>query len=474
MSPALDIPDNWSPEAKQKALDIAKTRFAKSIQRFYCDRPRVCDGRPHEGFPYEHARGDQWPPGDLGWRLWLVMSGRGSGKTRTGAEWLRGISPRVERMAMVGRRGTDVRATMVEGDSGLIRVCERAGVSYDWMPSKKEFTFANGSKVFGYSAEEPDSLRGPQHGAGWFDEPAHMPLIDDAWSNFELGLRLPGLPGGAKALATTTPLPSPWIKKFAVAETTRLVRVSTYANIHNLDPSYQKMLRDRYEGTTLGRQELYGEIVEDVEGALWKSELFIYDTRLPDEMTRTVISIDPAGTANRRSDQTGIIGLGVRGRDLHVFKDATGKYSPNEWAMQAISMYRSLRADAIVAEKNFGGDMVKSTIEQAAKTMGEEVRVIVTHASRSKALRAEPVVGLYEQKRVTHAKGELNKLETEMMEWVPGRGDSPNRVDALVHGATELLRLSDNVASFARPGAQPLAGSRLPSLGKRAMKGIFG
>lgn len=455
---------------------MARTRAQQKIQLFYCDRPRICDGKPHEGWDYPHARGDQWPPADNDWLLWEILSGRGSGKTRTGAEWMRKISSRVERMAMIGRRGVDVRAVMVEGDSGLIKVCERANVGYDWQPSKREFTFANGSKIFGYSGEEPESLRGPQHGAGWIDEPAHMPLIKDVWSNFLLGLRLPGLPGGAKVLATSTPLPNAWIKETSVDPRTRLVRVSTYANMHNLDPAYQQMLKDRYEGTRLGRQELYGEIIDDVEGALWTTDMFRYEGMLASEMDRIIISIDPAGTANRRSDQTGIIALGSHGRDVHVFQDETGKYSPNGWATKAIKLYQDLHADAIIAERNFGGDMVKSTIQEAAKLMGVEVRILVTHASRSKALRAEPVVGLYEQRRVTHARG-MDKLEMEMAEWVPGKGDSPNRIDALVHGATELMKLSNNVATFARPGTQsmrPGGGSlKLPKAQNAMMRGIF-
>lgn len=360
-----------------------------------------------------------------------------SGKTRTGSEWLRKISGRVGRMAMVGRRGVDVRATLVEGDSGLIKTCENAGIGFDWQPSKREFTFMNGAKVYGYSGEEPDSLRGPQHGALWVDEPAHMPLIQDVWDNALLGLRLPGLPGGAKALVTTTPLPTMWVKNLVKDPGTRVVRTSTYANLDNLDPAFRARILGKYEGTRLGRQELHGEILEDVVGALWHDYMLQVSDHEPADLERIVVGIDPAGSVNPKSDETGIVVAGKIGTEYHVLDDFSDKYSPNAWAERAIKAYQFYQADAIVAEKNYGGDMVRTTIENVAKHLGETVRVVVATAMRGKKLRAEPIVALYEQKRVYHQRG-LQELETEMCGWVPGVGDSPNRVDALVWAMTEL------------------------------------
>src|SRR5690606_13570824 len=195
---------------------------------WYCKRGRTCDGKPHEGVEYPHARGDQWPP-EGSWRYWLCLSGRGAGKTRLGAEWVRKMSEHAPYIAMVGRTGPDVRNTMVEGDSGLIRVCEAANIGYTWEPSRALFTFANGCKVYGFSAEKPDRLRGPQYSLGWLDEPAHMAAIQEVWDNLMFGLRIK-IPGGTKVLVTSTPKPIPWLKKMVNHPKARIATVSTYAN----------------------------------------------------------------------------------------------------------------------------------------------------------------------------------------------------------------------------------------------------
>lgn len=447
---------NWSPETKEAMAKRAAELINVTRKPWYCNRVRTCDGEPHDGFEFPHARGDQWQPQGIDWFLWFIMSGRGSGKTRTGSEWVRSITKYVERIAGIGRRGVDFRATMIEGDSGLIKACENAGMAYDYQPSKKEFRFDNGSTLFGYSAEEPDSLRGPQHGAAWMDEPAHYDLLEDVWDNLLFGLRLPGLPGGAKILGTSTPLPSEWIKERIEEPTTRVTRVSTYANLKNLDPAFQKMILDRYEGTRLGRQELHGEILPDVEGALWSSDIIGVTQRLAEECDRIIVSIDPAGSTGKRSDLTGIVVVGRIGKEYIVIADHSGKMSPNGWAEKALSLFDQYHADAIMAEKNFGGDMVKNTIDRVMEETGRSARILITQATRSKELRAEPVVALYEQGRVGHVKG-LEKLETEMLEWIPGKGKSPNRVDALVHGITELAKLV-GVSQVASPVGRKVTG----------------
>lgn len=452
----------WPVAAQQKALSMLEAK--KDPPRiWYCTRGRVCDGAAHPGAEYPHARGDQWPPVGIDWAFWLAVSGRGSGKTRTGAEWIRKMSDHVPRMAMVGRRGTDVRGTMVEGPSGLIYVCERAGISYTWEPSKKEFTFGNGSKVFGFSGEEPDSLRGPQFGLAWLDEPAHMPLIESVWDMLLLGLRLDGVPGGAKALVTSTPLPIKWLKTLMADPKSRVVRVSTYANLSNLDPTFRDNILTRYEGTRLGRQELHGEVLADIEGALWTWDLIENARVEPSDlfafaktMDRIVVGIDPAGTSRRKSDETGIVVVGKKDGHLYVLADASGHHTPERWARRACDLYDLWDADAIVVENNYGGEMVKSTLDNISKYP----RVKEVNSTRGKLIRAEPVFAQYEQGKVHHA-GNLTDLETQLTEWIPGKGSSPDRLDALVHAVTEL-------SDHARPATLTTAsGLIIPNSNKR-------
>src|ERR671926_1593944 len=340
---------SWDQRSKENFLaELALTQADRKV--WFCKRGRNCGGNPHEGVEYNHARPDQWPPVGTEWFVWLVMSGRGAGKTRTGSEWVRKITSHVGRIALVGRRGPDVRGTMIEGKSGLITICERAGFKYgtdfEWLPSKKEFRFPNGAKAFGYSAEEPDTLRGPEHGAAWLDEPAHMPLIVDVWDNLLMGLRIEGLPGGAKALCTSTPLPTKWLKELRAEPTTVTVVVPTHVNLDNLDPNFRRTVIDRYEGTRRGRQELYGEILEDVEGALWSAAI-IDDHRdgnvTAEDMDRVVVAIDPSGTSAKNRDETSITVTGKRGNDYFVLADLSGHYTPDGWAEAAPPRWPSRR-----------------------------------------------------------------------------------------------------------------------------------
>lgn len=432
----------WSPEGVAEGQRIVEDVLNGNLRAWYCQRGRTCDGRPHEGNPYPHARGDQWPPEGEDWFAWFISSGRGAGKTRCGAEYTRRMSERVGRMALVAPTGADVRDTMIEGDSGLQYVCALAGQKIKWEPSKRRVTFPNGAIATTFSGEEPDRLRGPQSGYAWLDEPAHMPLIEDVWSNLLFGLRLGERP---HVVLTSTPIPTPWVRRIQSADTTRLVRVSTYANIDNLAPNFRDLVISQYEGTRKGRQELHGELLMDVEGAMWAAEMLHHLQEPPEDLDRIVVAIDPAGTANRRSDETGIVVVGRKGNDAYVLYDASAKYSPQGWAQRALSLYDRYEADAIVVEKNFGGDMVRDVIQRTEEGKALSPRIIVKQAMRSKALRAEPVVALYEQGRVFHT-GDQSKLETEMLSWVPGTGDSPNRVDAMVWAITELM----NATRFGR------------------------
>jgi phage terminase large subunit-like protein len=442
----IDEIDQWPAAVKAELIDQLQKRVTNPPKVWYCKRGRICDGKPHEGYPYPHARGDQWPPPGMDWFVWMILSGRGAGKTRTGGEWCRKMSQKYPRIAGVGRRGTDIRSTMVEGDSGLISVCETAGISYIWEPSKREFTFQNGGKVYFYTAEEPDSLRGPQHHLAWLDEPAHMPLIEAVWDNLLLGLRLGDQP---RVLITSTPTPIKWVKNLVKKDDTVVVRVSTYANIDNLAPTFRKNVIEKYEGTRLGRQELHGEVIEDVEGALWNADLILkandidmrdfdgvpYDSYQEKGFDRIVVSVDPAGTSTKRSDATGIIVVARQGKLFFVLEDATGKYSPDGWAKKVVQLYEKWNADRVVAEKNYGGEMVRSNM----KNQDENLPITMVTSRRGKEIRAEPIVGLYEQGRVKHV-GDLSALEAEQTEWVPGESDSPNRIDAEVHGITNLMK----------------------------------
>lgn len=435
---------------KQQAEVMQRVRKKRESGRmvWFCARGRTCDGQPHPGANYQHARADQWPPAGSSWLYWAILAGRGSGKTATGSNWMRLVSRNVGRMAAIARTSADFRQTIVQGSSGLIAMCERAGESYDWKPALKEFTFENGAKVFGYSGEEPDTLRGPQFGAAWIDEASHIDQIQEVWDNLQYGLRLPGLPGGAKTLITTTPLPNPWTKELVKDKDTVLSRVSTMANIQNLDEGYRRRVIDPKLGTRQGRQELEGMILEDVDGALWTATMLVRKRFDREDFIRILVGVDPAGSQGKRSDLTGIVTVGITADGiLVVLSDASDKLSPDGWARAAIGEYERWKADAIVVERNFGGDMVKTVLRSA----GFADRVIEARATVGKKVRAEPIVGLYEQGKVFHLElADLAKLEDEQVTWIPGKGASPNRVDALVWACTELS-VKRKPASFGIP-----------------------
>lgn len=471
---------DW-PEAKRKEL-FGRIQEALQGERrsWYCEingKPgRQCDGKPHAGYNYRHARADQWPPLGVDWLTWFLSSGRGSGKTRTGAEYTRKLAKRLGargRIALVAPTGADVRDTMIEGESGLEFVCALAGERILYEPSKRRVTFENGCQATAFTAEKPKRLRGPQHHFAWLDEPAHFEDVEAVWSNLLFGLRLGDRP---HILCSSTPIPSEWVKMIQADTDTRVVRVSTFANIDNLAANYRKVVK-QFEGTRLGLQELEGMVLGDVEGALWNMGMLQYSDGAPGlgmprdlaewEFDRIIVAIDPAGTANRRSDETGIIVVAKKGEQLWVLDDYSGKYSPKGWATAAIDAYVKWNADAIVAEKNFGGDMVNETIQNYLQKRKVIARVIVTTAARNKQVRAEPVVMLYEQKRAIHRRGlqktevkpgVFRSLESEMLEWVPMEGDSPNRVDALVWGAIELFGLGQG-----GPGSYVAPKGKLPS-----------
>lgn len=434
----LDAFKHWNPDAQRLALDLIRKREQNPWRPFYCP-DAGCTGEPHnsgDGWDFPHARSKQRPPTDADFLVWLLLAGRGGGKTRVGSEATHRMAKRVPRMALVARTGPDLRETMVEGESGILATSPPDFMP-EWEPSRKKLTWPNGAIALGYSAEEPDRLRGPQEYWAWLDEPAHYERITDVWDNLLFGLRLGRHPW---ALLTSTPKPSKWLKALMADDLTRISRWSTYENLRNLAPSFKRTILKKYEGTRIGRQELDAEYLERVEGALWHGDMYEYLEAMPDHFDRIVVGIDPAGTANKKSDDTGLFVVGLIGDVILPLEDATGKYSPGGWATRAVELYDKWSADALVPEDNYGGDMVVEVLE---KNGAKNIRIIRVNSRRGKALRAEPIVALYEKdpKRAQHIRGATPELEDEQTTWRPASGAaSPNRLDAYVHAATELAR----------------------------------
>lgn len=433
----------WTPAAQAKALEKLRRSQNENWRPFYCQNP-VCNGKPHEDWTWNHARKDQRPPkGD--WLTWLMLSGRGSGKTRSGAEWVHRMTEKYPRCALIAPTGPDARDTMIEGQSGILAIAAPANRPV-WEPSKRRLTWPNGAMALVFSAEEPDRLRGPEHYFAWVDEACFYPLVEDVWDNLLFGLRLGPRP---KVCVTTTPKPRKWLKNLIADESTVVSKASTYDNLENLSPLFAEKIVRKYEGTRLGRQELQAEIIDDVVGALWSWSM-IEDARItnvPTEFDRVVVGVDPSGSSSANSDETGIVVCGSIGDDFYVLDDRSGKYSPHGWAMATLNAYEDYSADAVVVETNFGGDMVKETL----RASGLRAHLITVNAKRNKALRAEPIVGLYEQSRVHHVRNFI-ELEMQMCEYVPydKRSKSPDRLDALVYSLIQLNH-AGGVASVASP-----------------------
>lgn len=386
------------------------------------------------------ARDDQLPPaGD--WFVWLIKGGRGSGKTRPAAEWVRNLAENkiAERIALVGDTAADVRDVMVGGDSGILSV-SYPGFIPIYEPSKRLLTWPNGVIATCYAAEAPEMLRGPQHSAAWCDEPAkwkNLRKTDNeggtAWDNLLFGLRQGSNP---RCVCSTTPRPIKWYRDLLVNSSTITTGASTYANRANLAPKWFEQVIKKYEGTRLGRQEIHAELLDDIEGSLWNRET-IEKTRVSSfpNFVRIVVAMDPATTSGEDSDEVGIIAAAL-GDDGHgyVLDDASLRAAPNEWAKQGIATYHKYSADRIVAEANNGGDLIESVI----RTIEPNISYSKVHASRGKTARAEPIAALYEQGKVHHV-GQFAALEDEMCSYVAGGSESPNRMDALVWALTELM-----------------------------------
>lgn len=384
------------------------------------------------------ARKEQIAP-DGDWLTWVINAGRGFGKTRAGAEWVKEqVDAGRQRIALIGETYKDLVEVMCFGDSGL------ASVFPDHQKPKivanpgVQITFHTGAIALGYNATQPAQLRGPQFDAAWCDELAKWRYARETWDMLQFGLRLGDRP---QALVTTTPRPITVLKEIMADDATVITHGSTFDNAGNLAASFLKQIRNRYEGTRLGRQELNAEILDDLPGALWtRAMIEEHRKREAPEMRRVIVAVDPSGTsgADDDGDSIGIVvaGLGVDGR-AYVLADRTCKLSPDGWGRRAVEAYHEFNADRIVAERNFGGAMVEHVI----RTVDKSASYKEVTASRGKVARAEPVAALYEQGRVSHIGG-LPDLEDQMCQIGPdgyiGEG-SPDRADALVWALTELM-----------------------------------
>lgn len=375
------------------------------------------------------ARLQQWPPPGE-WTTWLLMGGRGSGKTRAGAEWVRSLAGRgIGPICLAGETMSEAIEVMIKGESGIMRVtplAERPRLSGN------RLIWPNGVEGAVLPASDPERFRGPQFAAAWCDEIGKWPNAEAAWDMLQFGLRLGPRP---RQLATTTPRPTGLIRRLLADPQTRTTRMTTAENEAHLADAFLKAVVGRYRGTVLGRQELDGELIEDMPGALWTREMI----RIAEagEMERIVVAIDPPTTSGERSDACGIIVAGRHGDRATVLADFTLQpAAPLQWAERAVRAYRFFEADCIVAEINQGGEMVKIVIAQ----LDGRVPVRAVHASRSKWVRAEPVAALYAQGRVSHRPG-LTALEDQMCSFggETRAAGSPDRVDALVWAITELM-----------------------------------
>lgn len=430
----------WTPEQLANLTSEERQRLAVLLDAYKHEWDRL-------------ARDKQRIPDGV-WRTWLILAGRGFGKTRTGAETVRKWIRKYQYVNLIGATADDARDIMVEGESGILAICPRSERPR-YLKNDRQLVWPNGARSLIFTADEPERLRGKQHAKVWADELAAW-RYPEAWTQMRLGLRLGDNP---QAVVTTTPRPTELIRALAKDATTHLTLGSTYENRANLADGFFQDIVSQYEGTRLGRQELHAEILEDIEGALWSHSLIDrYRVReRPSEFIRIVVAVDPAGSAKKTADETGIVVAGVakcqcRGVDeVHgfVLSDLSNRLSPGDMGKVAIGAYRDWNADRIVAEDNFGGKI----IEELIHLIEPMVPYKAVHASRGKIIRAEPVASLYERGLIHHI-GMHAKLEDELCTYTPIDPKSPGRMDALVWAFTDLMvgaPWMGNAASFASP-----------------------
>jgi phage terminase large subunit-like protein len=458
----MDLSVDASVEQRLKEVDGTKLRneHLKNI-----DLSKLEDLTDEEADDLLHtwelwARPNQLEPAPVlengeHWVTWLILAGRGFGKTRCGAEtiikWVR--EGKCKRIALVAEDSADARDVMVEGESGIL-ACSPRDFKPKYEPSKRRLTWPNGAQATLFSAEDYDSLRGPQFDGAWCDELCKWRYAQEAWDNLQFGLRLGDHP---QQLVTTTPRPMELLKDIILRSDTAITKGTTMENLINLAPPFRKAVVEKYEGTRIGRQELNAELLDDTPGALW-SRTMIDESRLRpvDSLTpihlphfsRVIVAVDPAKEIGEAAAETGIV---VVGRDSegrgYVLEDLSLAGSPEEWGRAAVIAFDEWEADNIVYEANQGGEMVAAVLRGAARSLKDDlmrtadfVPLKAVHATRGKYVRAEPVSQLYEQKRVHHV-GTFPELEDQMCEFTPdgNMGYSPDRMDALVWGLTELM-----------------------------------
>lgn len=387
---------------------------------------------------YAHARSSQLPP-DGNWRTWLILAGRGFGKTRTGSETIRQWvkEGHYKRIALVGASIQEVQKIMIEGESGLLAVHPPAEAP-TFYPTQRKLIWPNGAVAQLYGAEYYEQLRGPQFDFAWIDEFAKFRNAEQLWNQLQLCLRLGDNP---RCLITTTPRPTQILRKLINSPEVTITKGSTFENESNLALAYIDQIKKQFLGTTLGTQELYAEVLSEEIGALWSRDSIRYkecplteDKQL--KLERIVIAIDPATTHHNESDETGIVVAGMDAeKHVYILEDLSGKYSPYEWGQRVTEAYWSYQADRVVAEVNKGGDLV----EQVVRSADSSISYKSVRATRGKYTRAEPIAALYEQRKVSHTRP-FSKLEAQMCSFIPGvTSKSPDRMDALVWAVTELL-----------------------------------
>lgn len=454
----LQFEDNRSLIDQWRDDDSLTERIERLTQRAAAEFPYLWDvwSRPNQQIP--NGMGGEY-------RIWLFRAGRGSGKTRAGAQAVRQmVDAGCRRIALIAPTAADVRDVMIEGESGLLSVFPDSERPI-YQPSLRRVTFKNGAVATSYSADEPERLRGPQHDFAWMDEPASMPRGEEAFSNLMLGLRLGTAPW---LMITGTPKPIRWLRELSTRGDTVTTVGSTFDNERYLASTFITDVLGRYEGTRLGRQELYAEWLDDVEGALWTERIIdenripMFDVRKPwaslnewlsaggstpiadRRAWRTIVAVDPPG----ETAECGIVVAcaptqGRAGTDhACVLDDMSMTGRPEEWGRQVVAAARKWNADRIVVESNQGGDMVRATIHAVDPT----VQVDKITAKQSKTARAEPVSALYERGLIHHV-GFHPALESQMTSWTKDDGRSPDRMDALVHAVSSLLTSQASVRS---------------------------
>lgn len=379
------------------------------------------------------ARPNQIEP-EGGWTYWLILAGRGFGKTRTGSETVRKWVRTCDMVNLIGATVDDARDIMIEGESGILAICpddERP----EYRKSERKLIWPNGAVSLIFTADEPERLRGKQHKKLWADEMAAW-RYQEAWDQAKFGLRLGDRP---QAIITTTPKPVRNVTDLLKDESSQVTRGTTYENRSNLAPTFFAEIIKRYEGTRLGRQELNAEVLLDVPGALWTREMIRHLPRsaVP-PLRRIVVAIDPPAKSTENSNECGIVAAGAVDEQGFVLADRSGVMSPREWATKAVQLYREVEADLIVAEENQGGEMVREVL----RSVDPNVPVRLVRASRGKYVRAEPISSIYARGNVFHTES-FEALEDQMCTFTPDfdrtQNGSPDRLDAAVWALTELF-----------------------------------